>query len=50
MVTLAPGISPGGTQTVGLVITLEDKWHVYWTNAGDSGQPPTDQVDPAHRP
>ncbi len=41
MVSLAPGISPGGTQDVGLVITLEEKWHVYWTNAGDSGQPPS---------
>ena len=41
LVTLAPGIAPGGTQTVGLVITLEEHWHVYWINAGDSGQPPT---------
>ena len=40
LVTLAPGIAPGGTQTVGLVITLEEHWHVYWVNAGDSGQPP----------
>ncbi len=40
LVTLAPGIAPGGTQTVGLVLTLEEHWHVYWINAGDSGQPP----------
>ena len=38
--TLAPAISPGGSVYVGLVITLDDKWHVYWVNAGDSGDPP----------
>jgi thiol:disulfide interchange protein DsbD len=40
MVTLAPSISPGGTLQAGLVLTLEEPWHVYWINAGDSGQPP----------
>ncbi|MDE1175440.1 MAG: thioredoxin family protein [Edaphobacter sp.] len=40
MVSLAPSIAPGGTLEVGLVITLEEKWHVYWINAGDSGEPP----------
>ncbi|WP_263385267.1 protein-disulfide reductase DsbD family protein [Granulicella arctica] len=40
LVSLAPAIAPGGTQQVGLVITLEEKWHVYWLNAGDAGQPP----------
>jgi thiol:disulfide interchange protein len=40
MVSLAPAIAPGGTQQVGLVVTLEDKWHVYWMNAGDAGEPP----------
>jgi thiol:disulfide interchange protein DsbD len=40
MVSLAPSIAPGGTLDVGLVITLEEKWHVYWINAGDSGEPP----------
>jgi thiol:disulfide interchange protein DsbD len=25
----------------GLDFKLEDGWHVYWTNAGDSGEPPT---------
>ncbi len=40
MVSLAPAIAPGGTLDVGLVITLEEKWHVYWINAGDSGEPP----------
>ena len=41
MVSLAPSVAPGGTVTVGLVISLEEKWHVYWVNAGDSGEPPT---------
>ena len=40
LVSLAPWIAPGGTLQVGLVITLEEKWHVYWINAGDSGEPP----------
>ena len=40
LVSLGPAIAPGGTQQVGLVITLEQKWHVYWLNAGDAGEPP----------
>jgi len=40
LVTLAPTIAPGGTLQAGLVITLEEHWHVYWVNAGDSGEPP----------
>jgi thiol:disulfide interchange protein DsbD len=40
LVSLAPSVAPGGSVTVGLVISPEDKWHVYWINAGDSGLPP----------
>jgi thiol:disulfide interchange protein len=40
LVSLAPSIAPGGTLQVGLVLTLEEHWHVYWINAGDSGEPP----------
>ena len=40
LVSLAPAISPGGTVQAGLVLTLEEHWHVYWLNAGDSGEPP----------
>src|SRR5271156_292439 len=40
LVSLAPSIAPGGTLQVGLVLTLEEHWHVYWINAGDSGDPP----------
>jgi thiol:disulfide interchange protein len=35
-----PSINPGGRLQAGLVLTMEEKWHVYWVNAGDSGQPP----------
>lgn len=40
LVSLAPSIAPGSTLDIGLLITLEEKWHVYWVNAGDSGEPP----------
>src|SRR5215467_10631343 len=40
LVSASPAIAPGGTLQVGLVITLEEHWHVYWINAGDSGEPP----------
>ena len=40
LTSVGPAIAPGGTLQVGLVLTLEDKWHVYWKNAGDSGEPP----------
>jgi len=31
---------PTGNNTVGLYFKLEPGWHVYWKNAGDSGEPP----------
>ena len=40
LTTLAPQIPIGGTVQAGLVITIEEHWHVYWINAGDSGEPP----------
>ena len=40
LVSQAPNIAPGGTLQVGLAFTLEPHWHVYWINAGDSGEPP----------
>ncbi len=40
LVSLGSAIAPGGTQQVGLVLTMDEHWHVYWTNAGDSGEPP----------
>lgn len=41
MVSLSPNVAPGGSVYIGLVVTLDQKWHVYWQNAGDSGNPPT---------
>jgi len=40
MVSLAPQIATGGRLQAGLTLTLEGKWHVYWVNAGDAGEPP----------
>jgi len=31
---------PGGANSAGLYFKLEPGWHVYWQNAGDSGEPP----------
>jgi len=33
-------ITPGQSFTAGLDFKLEPHWHVYWLNAGDSGEPP----------
>ncbi len=40
LVSLGPTIAPGGSLQVGLLLTLEEHWHVYWMNAGDAGEPP----------
>jgi thiol:disulfide interchange protein len=34
-------IYPGQTFTAGLYFKLDPGWHVYWINAGDSGEPPS---------
>ncbi len=33
--------SPEAMSLVGLHFTLDKGWHVYWVNAGDSGEPPS---------
>jgi DsbC/DsbD-like thiol-disulfide interchange protein len=33
-------INPGHDFTLGLHFSLENGWHIYWVNPGDSGQPP----------
>lgn len=33
-------LAPGTSQWVGLRFELEPGWHIYWTNPGDSGEPP----------
>ncbi len=40
LTSVGPAIAPGGRLEVGLVLTLEAGWHVFWNNAGDSGEPP----------
>lgn len=34
-------IYPGQSFTAGLYFKLDPGWHVYWINAGDSGEPPS---------
>ena len=41
LVTYGNTIAPGGTLQAGLVLTMEEHWHVYWINAGDAGYPPS---------
>jgi thiol:disulfide interchange protein len=40
LLPLESSIQPGGSTTVGLHFKLDKGWHVYWVNAGDSGEPP----------
>ncbi|MGH9588636.1 MAG: protein-disulfide reductase DsbD family protein [Acidobacteriaceae bacterium] len=40
MVVPPAQIYPGQNFTAGLYFKLEPGWHVYWVNAGDSGEPP----------
>jgi DsbC/DsbD-like thiol-disulfide interchange protein len=41
LLPLDGSIQPGGTSLIGLHFTLDKGWHVYWVNAGDSGEPPS---------
>ncbi|RPJ28569.1 MAG: hypothetical protein EHM35_13650, partial [Planctomycetaceae bacterium] len=34
-------VAPGTSFLAGLYFQLEEGWHIYWQNAGDSGEPPT---------
>jgi thiol:disulfide interchange protein len=40
LVPLEGSIQPGSSAAVGLHFNLDKGWHVYWVNAGDSGEPP----------
>ncbi len=40
LIVPAAQLSPGEGATAGLYFKLEPGWHVYWRNAGDSGEPP----------
>jgi DsbC/DsbD-like thiol-disulfide interchange protein len=37
----APAIALGRSTSIALVLRLESGWHVYWIDAGDSGEAPT---------
>jgi thiol:disulfide interchange protein len=37
----APAGSTAGKSDIALVLQLDPGWHVYWINAGDSGEPPS---------
>src|SRR5579862_715319 len=41
MVVPPDQIYPGQNFTAGLYFKLDKGWHVYWINAGDSGEPPS---------
>jgi len=40
LISARDGIHPGGSLDAGLYFKLDKGWHVYWSNAGDSGEPP----------
>jgi DsbC/DsbD-like thiol-disulfide interchange protein len=40
LVSAQSDIAAGQQLWLGLHFTLEKNWHIYWTNPGDSGQPP----------
>ena len=40
LVSEQSSIQPGRPLWVGLQFQLEPGWHIYWTNPGDSGEPP----------
>jgi thiol:disulfide interchange protein len=40
LVVPASALTAGGPADAGLYFKLEPGWHVYWKNAGDSGEPP----------
>src|ERR1700730_7570588 len=40
LVSEASAVAPGRTFWIGLDFALDPGWHIYWVNAGDSGQPP----------
>ena len=40
LVTPEDELYPTGNNVIGLYFKLEPGWHVYWKNAGDSGEPP----------
>ncbi len=40
LISARDGVHPGGSLQAGLYFKLDKGWHVYWSNAGDAGEPP----------
>ena len=40
LVTRRTATAPGRDFLAGLHFTIEPRWHIYWLNAGDTGEPP----------
>ena len=40
LVIPSQSLSPGDVADAGLYFKIEPGWHIYWQNAGDSGEPP----------
>ena len=41
IITEREAVAPGDQFLAGLKLVMDDKWHVYWRNAGDAGIPPS---------
>ena len=41
LVSDSASVALGGRFQAGLYFRLEEGWHIYWQNAGDSGEPPS---------
>lgn len=39
LVSELSGLKPGSTQSVGILLRMDEHWHTYWQNPGDSGLP-----------
>jgi DsbC/DsbD-like thiol-disulfide interchange protein len=40
LISRESSVTPGHDLILGVHFTLEKGWHIYWTNPGDSGEPP----------
>ena len=41
LLVAASSVKPGQTVAVGIRFKMQEGWHIYWQNPGDSGEPPT---------
>lgn len=39
LVSELSGLRPGSTQSIGILLRMDEHWHTYWQNPGDSGLP-----------